>query len=50
MSRILFIEPKAPNLHIYSQFVMPRLGSYILGALMRQRGWDVEIILKRFRR
>jgi radical SAM superfamily enzyme YgiQ (UPF0313 family) len=46
MSKIVFIEPKAPNLHIYSQFVMPRLGSYILGALMKQRGWDVEIIFE----
>jgi anaerobic magnesium-protoporphyrin IX monomethyl ester cyclase len=46
MSKIIFIEPKAPNLHIYSQFVMPRLGSYILGALMKQQGWDVDIIFE----
>jgi len=44
MSKIIFIEPKAPNLHIYSQFPSPRLGCFILGALMQQRGWDVEII------
>ena len=46
MSKIIFIEPKAPNLHIYSQFVMPRLGSYILGSLMKQQGWDVDIIFE----
>ncbi|MEE9502461.1 MAG: cobalamin-dependent protein [Candidatus Aminicenantaceae bacterium] len=50
MSKIIFIEPKAPNLHIYSQFVIPRLGSYILGALMRQIGWDVDIIFEEIQR
>ncbi|MBS3820105.1 radical SAM protein, partial [bacterium] len=44
MSKIIFIEPKAPNLHIYSQFKLPRLGSYILAAYMRQRGWETEVI------
>jgi radical SAM superfamily enzyme YgiQ (UPF0313 family) len=46
MRKIVFIEPKAPNLHIFSQFVIPRLGIYILGALMKRRGWDVEIIFE----
>jgi radical SAM superfamily enzyme YgiQ (UPF0313 family) len=44
MSKIIFIEPKAPNLHIYSQFKLPRLGIYILGALMKKRGWEVDMI------
>jgi len=46
MKKVIFIEPKAPNLHIFSQFVLPRLGIYILCALMRRRGWDVEIIFE----
>ncbi|HHS14049.1 MAG TPA: B12-binding domain-containing radical SAM protein [bacterium] len=46
MKRIVFIEPKAPNLHIFSRFTLPRLGSYILGTLMRERGWDVEVIVE----
>lgn len=46
MAKIYFIEPKAPNLHIFSQFHLPRLGSFILGTLMRNRGWDVEIIVE----
>jgi len=46
MPKIVFIEPKAPNLHIYSQFTLPRLGSYILGALMKKRGWEVEIVFE----
>jgi radical SAM superfamily enzyme YgiQ (UPF0313 family) len=44
MSNIIFIEPKAPNLHIFSKFKLPRLGLYILGTLAKQRGWEVEII------
>ena len=44
MSKIIFIEPKAPNLHIFSKFKLPRLGLYILGTLAKQRGWQVEII------
>jgi len=49
MPRMVFIEPKSPNLHIFSQFVLPRLGTFILGTLMRQRGWDVEIIVEEIR-
>ena len=50
MRKMIFIEPKAPNLHIFSQFPMPRLGTYILGALMKQRGWDVEVIYEEVRK
>lgn len=46
MSKIVFIEPKSPNLHIFSQFTLPRLGSFILGTMMKQRGWEVEIIVE----
>jgi len=46
MSKIVFIEPKAPNLHIFSQYTLPRLGIFILGTLMQKRGWEVEIIVE----
>lgn len=46
MRKMVFIEPKSPNLHIFSQFPLPRLGVFILGALVREKGWDVEIILE----
>jgi len=39
----VFIEPQAPNLHIFSQLPMPRLGVLVLGTMMKQRGWDVEV-------
>jgi radical SAM superfamily enzyme YgiQ (UPF0313 family) len=50
MSKIVFIEPKAPNLHIFSQFPLPRLGTLILGTMMRKRGWEVELFVEDFRK
>jgi len=46
MPKIVFIEPKAPNLHIFSQFQLPRLGLFILGTIAKQEGWDVDIIVE----
>jgi hypothetical protein len=35
MPKILLSEPRAPNLYIFSQFPLPRLGVLILGTIMR---------------
>jgi radical SAM superfamily enzyme YgiQ (UPF0313 family) len=50
MAKIVFIEPKAPNLHIFSQFPLPRLGTLILGTMMKTRGWEVELFVEDFRK
>ncbi len=50
MSKIVFIEPRAPNLHIFSQYPLPRLGTLILGTMMRRRGHEVEVFVEDFRR
>jgi radical SAM superfamily enzyme YgiQ (UPF0313 family) len=50
MPKIIFIEPQAPNLHIFSQFPLPRLGALILGTIMKARGWDVEVFVEDLRR
>ena len=50
MAKIIFIEPQAPNLHIFSEFPLPRLGSLILGTMMQQRGWEVEVFVEDIRR
>ena len=44
MHRIVFIEPKSIDEHIFTQFKLPRLGTLILGTMMKEKGWDVEII------
>ena len=49
MRRIVFIEPKAPNLHIFSKFALPRLGSFVLGTMMKEKGWDVEVMIEEIR-
>jgi radical SAM superfamily enzyme YgiQ (UPF0313 family) len=50
MPKIVFIEPKAPNLHVFSQFPLPRLGTLILGTMMGRRGWEVEVFVEDLRR
>jgi len=50
MPKIVFIEPRAPNLHIFSHYPLPRLGSLILGTMMKARGWDVEVFVEEFRK
>ena len=44
--KIVFIEPKSPNLHIFSVFVIPRLGTLILGTIMKKMGWEVEVFIE----
>lgn len=46
MPKIVFIEPKSPNLHIFSQYPLPRLGIFILGAIAKANGWDAEVIVE----
>lgn len=50
MPKIVFIEPRASNLHIFSSFPLPRLGVLILGTMMKERGWDVEVYVEDLRR
>lgn len=44
--RAVFLEPKPPNPHIFSLYPLPRLGSAILGTILRDRGWEVRIFVE----
>ncbi|TAL35949.1 MAG: B12-binding domain-containing radical SAM protein [Spirochaetes bacterium] len=46
MKKMVFIEPQAPGFHIFSKFPIPRLGSFILATMMRDRGWEVEVVVE----
>jgi len=46
MKKVIFIEARAPGAHIYSIYVMPRLGSLILGTILKEKGYDVEVYLE----
>ena len=39
---IAFIEPRNENLHIYSRFELPRLGSILLATIMRNLGYEAK--------
>mgnify|MGYP001434031574 CR=1 FL=1 len=46
MKKILLIEPRSANYHVYSAFPLPRLGLPLLGAMLRDRGYDVDIYIQ----
>jgi len=41
--RVVLVEPSSTHLHVYSRLTISRLGSVLLGTIMRDRGWDVKV-------
>lgn len=46
IQKVLFIEPKAPRPHIFSRVVIPRLGSVLLGTILRNQGLEVKVVVE----
>ncbi len=44
--KIVFVEPKSTHLHVYSRVCIPRLGSVLLGTIMRNKGYDVRVYIE----
>src|SRR5262247_4321617 len=44
--KLVFIEPSSTHLHIYSRVTIPRLGSVLLGTIMRAKGYDVRVYIE----
>lgn len=42
MKKIIFIEPKPPDLHIFSRMPLPRLGTVLLGTVLKENGYNVK--------
>lgn len=42
MKKIIFIEPKPPDFHIFSRMPLPRLGTVLLGTMLKEKGYDVK--------
>jgi radical SAM superfamily enzyme YgiQ (UPF0313 family) len=40
------VEPKSTHLHVYSRVTIPRLGSVLLGTIMRARGYDARVYIE----
>jgi len=48
---MLFIEPAGAQLNIFTQFTLPRLGSFILAGLVNRReGWNARVFIEGRRR
>ncbi|MCS7264783.1 MAG: B12-binding domain-containing radical SAM protein [Armatimonadetes bacterium] len=41
--RVVMIEPRSPRFHVFNFVRLPRLGLPILGAILKQQGYDVTI-------
>ncbi len=46
MQRIVLLEPKSQALHIFSKASLPRLGSILLGTILRQQGYQVDVMVE----
>src|SRR2546428_12359012 len=46
LRKLVFVEPKSTHLHIYSRVTIPRLGSVLLGTIMRDKGYDVRVYIE----
>jgi radical SAM superfamily enzyme YgiQ (UPF0313 family) len=46
LKKLVFVEPKSTHLHIYTRVCIPRLGSVLLGTIMRAKGYDVRVYIE----
>src|SRR5262245_8609499 len=46
LRKLVFVEPKSTHLHIYSRVCIPRLGSVLLGTIMRNKGYDIRVYIE----
>ena len=46
IQKVLFIEPRSPQEHIFSLVAIPRLGSLLLGTILEQQGMEVKVVIE----
>jgi radical SAM superfamily enzyme YgiQ (UPF0313 family) len=46
MAKVILIEPKAPNLHIFTRFPLPRLGTILLATIAHEKGWEACVFVE----
>lgn len=46
IQKVCFVEPGAPDLHIYKNFPIPRIGSVLLSTILRDLGYDVKTYIE----
>jgi radical SAM superfamily enzyme YgiQ (UPF0313 family) len=45
-NRILLIEPRSPVEHVFSRARIPRLGTILLGTILRNQGYECRVIIE----
>ncbi|MBN1426089.1 B12-binding domain-containing radical SAM protein, partial [Candidatus Fermentibacteria bacterium] len=45
-ARVVFIEPRAPDCHIFSLYPLPRLGTVILATMLEREGFATEVLFE----
>ena len=46
IKKIVLIEPRSPDLHVFSRWKLPRLGLVILSTRLKAAGYDVKLIVE----
>lgn len=46
LKNIYFIEARSPGSHIFSFTALPRLGSILLGTILKQKGYNVKVFIE----
>jgi radical SAM superfamily enzyme YgiQ (UPF0313 family) len=49
LRKIVFIEPKSPGNHVYSKWGLPRLGTILLGTILKNAGYEVQVFCEDLR-
>ena len=42
MKKIIFIESRPPDYHVFSRMALPRLGTVLLGTILKKHGYEVK--------
>jgi radical SAM superfamily enzyme YgiQ (UPF0313 family) len=46
IKKIVFIEPKSPERHVFSRWKLPRLGTVVLATRLKEAGYDVRVFVE----
>jgi radical SAM superfamily enzyme YgiQ (UPF0313 family) len=44
--KIVFVEPKSPDRHVFSRWKLPRLGTVILATRLKQAGFNIKVFVE----
>ncbi|MFV1951331.1 MAG: radical SAM protein [Nitrospinota bacterium] len=48
IKKIIFVEPKPPDYHVFSRMPLPRLGTILLGTILKDAGYEVKSYIEEF--